>query len=174
MSAPARPSQFRHPQPWHSGSPSPRHSVQIRFLEAHRILRRRIPANRIGPIPTRKMNCSGWVPNAVTTSPKSWRSSGQGHTGYGFTTPARGVSGATEGSSANGKQLGHAVGATTVKRNLAEHGVHTTPEKHDRKHQPMPWPQFIHAHMVILLACDFFTKPVYALRGRSALFPGVG
>ena len=64
------------------------------------------------------------------------------------------------------KKLGHSIGTTTVKRILLEHGIHPTPEKNERRQPPMPWSQFVHAHMESLVACDFFTKSVYTLKGK--------
>lgn len=34
----------------------------------------------------------------------------------------------------------------------------------------MPWTQFVHAHMETMVACDFFTKPIYTLLGRYEAF----
>ena len=56
------------------------------------------------------------------------------------------------------KKLGHTIASNSVKTILKEHGVHPTPEKIHRKQPPMPWSQFLQAHMETLVACDFFTK----------------
>ena len=34
----------------------------------------------------------------------------------------------------------------------------------------IPWSKFVNAHMESLVACDFFTKPVYTLRGKFDAF----
>jgi putative transposase len=56
-------------------------------------------------------------------------------------------------------------GKTTVKRILEEEGIHPLPTK-ARKKPPVEWAVFVRAHMETLIACDFFTKPVYTLRGK--------
>jgi len=63
------------------------------------------------------------------------------------------------------KKLGCRVGKTTVKRILKEEGIHPLPTK-ARKKPPVEWAAFVRAHMETLVACDFFTKPVYTLRGK--------
>ena len=56
-------------------------------------------------------------------------------------------------------------GKTTVKRILEEEGIHPLPGKAGKK-PPVEWATFVRAHMETLVACDFFTKPVYTLRGK--------
>jgi len=56
------------------------------------------------------------------------------------------------------------VGVTTVREILKRDGIHPAPKK-ARKEPPVPWSTFVHAHMESLVACDFFTKKVYTLRG---------
>jgi len=68
------------------------------------------------------------------------------------------------------RKLGYAVCATSVKRILLDEGIHPTPEKNQRRQPPMPWGQFIAAHMESLVATDFFTKSVYTWRGRFDAF----
>jgi len=62
------------------------------------------------------------------------------------------------------KKLGYIIGITTVRDILKESGIHPTPEK-ARKNPPIPWTTFVHAHMDVLIATDFFTKRIYTLRG---------
>ena len=64
------------------------------------------------------------------------------------------------------RKLGYAICATSVKRILLDEGIHPTPEKRQHHQPPMPWGQFIAAHMDSLVATDFFTKSVYTFRGR--------
>ena len=53
----------------------------------------------------------------------------------------------------------------SVKRILREAGIYPEPEK-AKKRPPVPWSQFVHAHLDTMVACDFFTKPVWTLRGK--------
>jgi hypothetical protein len=53
-----------------------------------------------------------------------------------------------------------------VKRILEEEGIHPLPTK-ARKKPPVEWATFVRAHVETLIACDFFTKPVYS--GKSGL-----
>ena len=67
------------------------------------------------------------------------------------------------------KKLGYHIGATSVKRILEEFGIHPIPEK-ARKQPPIPWTQFINANLESMIACDFFTKQIYTLRGKITAF----
>jgi len=63
------------------------------------------------------------------------------------------------------KKLGIAVGLTTIRDILKRSDCPPPPEK--TKSRPnIPWSKFVSAHMESLVACDFFTKPVYTLRGK--------
>jgi putative transposase len=63
------------------------------------------------------------------------------------------------------KKLGHVVATSSVKRVMAAHDLHPSPSKSGPT-PPMPWTQFVHAHMDSMVATDFFTKPIYTLFGR--------
>ena len=63
------------------------------------------------------------------------------------------------------KKLGIKIGITTISDILKRAGHHPVPDK-ERRHQPTNWKKFISSHMETLVACDFFTKPVYTLKGR--------
>ena len=62
-------------------------------------------------------------------------------------------------------KLGHVVAPSSVKRVMQNSGIEPTPKKSGSA-PPSDWTQFVHAHMETLIACDFFTKPVYTLLGR--------
>lgn len=63
------------------------------------------------------------------------------------------------------KKLGIKVGLTTISDILKRAGHHPVPDK-ERRHQPSNWKLFLSSHMETLVACDFFSKPVYTLKGR--------
>jgi putative transposase len=63
------------------------------------------------------------------------------------------------------KKLGNSVGLTTIRDILKRSDCPPPPEKTKSKPN-LPWSNFVSAHMESLVACDFFTKPVYTLRGR--------
>jgi putative transposase len=171
---------------------APRHNAQIRLLKAQiRILRRRLPKEHIVPDPEEKAELlrigseighdvkpvleivkpetyRRWINDAKKGKQpkKSGRPKlspevhdlvvrmGKENLLWGY----RRIVGEL-------KKLGHSVATTTVKRILREHGIHPTPEKAQTRQPPMPWTQFIHAHLESLVAVDFFTKPVHTLRG---------
>ncbi len=62
------------------------------------------------------------------------------------------------------RKLGIKIGVTTTRDILKESGLHPSPGKTNVK-PPMAWTTFVHAHMDVLVACDFFSKPVYTMRG---------
>ncbi len=67
------------------------------------------------------------------------------------------------------KKLGLYAGANSVKRILNEAGIHPSPER--RKKKPaLPWTTFIRAHMESMVACDFFSKTVFTLRGPRTAY----
>lgn len=63
------------------------------------------------------------------------------------------------------RKLGIRIGETTVRDILNREGHYPVPEK-GRRNPQSTWKQFISSHMDTLIACDFFTKPVYMLKGR--------
>ena len=63
------------------------------------------------------------------------------------------------------RKIGCRIGRTSVQRILKDEGIHPLPGK-ARKKPPIEWTTFVHSHMATLIACDFFTKPVYTLRGK--------
>ena len=171
---------------------APRHNAEIRFLKAQvRILRRRIPADRIVPDPQEKAELlrissefhHGVRPVLEIVTPATYRrwindtkrgkepkksgrprlpqelrdlvvQMGKENLLWGYHRIVGEL-----------KKLGYAIGPTSVKRILNENGVHPTPEKAQTRQPPMPWIQFVHAHLETLVAIDFFTKPVHTLRG---------
>lgn len=67
------------------------------------------------------------------------------------------------------KKLVLYAGANSVKRILTEAGIHPSPER--RKKKPaLPWTTFIRAHMETMVACDFFSKTVFTLRGPRTAY----
>lgn len=67
------------------------------------------------------------------------------------------------------KKLGLYAGANSVKRILNDAGIHPCPER--RKKKPaLPWKTFIQAHMETMVACDFFSKTVFTLRGPRTAY----
>jgi putative transposase len=176
---------------------APRHNAQIRFLKAQvAILRRRVPMERIVPSPAEKAELlrigaefghdvrpvleivkaatyRRWI-NDARRGRQPKRSGrpplcreikdlvvrfGRENLLWGY----RRIVGEL-------KKLGYIVCATSVKRILLDEGIHPTPEKRQRRQPPMPWGQFIAAHMESLVAADFFTKPVYTWRGKLDAF----
>ena len=67
------------------------------------------------------------------------------------------------------KKLGLYAGANSVKRILSEAGIHPSPERHTKK-PALPWTKFIRAHVETMIACDFFTKTVFTLRGPRTAY----
>ena len=67
------------------------------------------------------------------------------------------------------KKLGLYAGANSVKRILNEAGIHPSPERSTKK-PALPWTTFIRAHMETMIACDFFTKTVFMLRGPRTAY----
>ena len=67
------------------------------------------------------------------------------------------------------KKLGLYAGANSVKRILNDAGIHPSPER--RKKKPaLPWTTFTWAHMETMVACDFFSKTVFTLRGPRTAY----
>jgi len=67
------------------------------------------------------------------------------------------------------EKLGLYAGANSVKRILNEAGIHPSPERR-RKKPALPWTTFIRAHMETMVACDFFSKTVFTLRGPRTAY----
>jgi transposase InsO family protein len=59
------------------------------------------------------------------------------------------------------KNLGYAIGRSTIKRILREHGIDPAPIRGKR----MPWSKFIKAHLGSIVGMDFFTVEVMTLFG---------
>ena len=169
----------------------PRHNAHIQFMRAQlRILRARIPAHRVVPTPEERAELLRW--GALFTHDvdellevvrpatyRSWLSKTRRHIKFKRSGRPRIVdelrrlvaSIAVENLlwgyrriAGELKKLGIVVGATSVKRILAEQDIYPTPEK-DRKKPPVPWMEFVHAHLDVLAACDFFVKPVHTVLG---------
>jgi putative transposase len=62
------------------------------------------------------------------------------------------------------KKLGIRIGTTTIRDILKEEGHFPDPQK-AIKNPPIPWTTFIRANMESIVACDFFTKRIFTLRG---------
>jgi len=62
------------------------------------------------------------------------------------------------------KKLGIRISKTSVRKILKDAGIHPAPDKAFKK-PAIPWTTFVHAHMDSMVACDFFTKRIYTLRG---------
>jgi len=67
------------------------------------------------------------------------------------------------------KKLGLYAGANSVKRILVDAGIHPSPER-GKKTPALPWTTFIQAHMESMVACDFFSKTVFTLRGPRTAY----
>ena len=67
------------------------------------------------------------------------------------------------------KKLGISVGLTTIRDILKRSDCPPPPEK-TKSRPALPWSKFVSAHMESLVARDFFTKPVYTLRGKLDAF----
>jgi putative transposase len=63
------------------------------------------------------------------------------------------------------KKLGIRIGITTISDILKREGHHPAPDK-GRKMPSSNWNHFISSHMDTLVACDFFTKPIYTFKGK--------
>jgi len=67
------------------------------------------------------------------------------------------------------KKLGISISATTVRRILKDSDIHPAPDKAFKK-PAVPWTTFVHAHMDSMVACDFFSKRIYTLRGALTAY----
>jgi len=63
------------------------------------------------------------------------------------------------------KKLGVKVGRTSIQTIIKSLGIEPSPLRRDSK-----WTDFIHTHMETLIACDFFTKEIWTLRGRVTVY----
>ena len=174
----------------------PRHNAQLRLLKAQiAILRARIPTQRIILSPAEKAellrigeecghDIDGLMEVAKPATYKRWLAQMRG----GRPFQAVGRSRLTQelrdvviriGSenllwgykriAGELKKLGLYAGANSVKRILDEAGIHPSPER--RKKKPaLPWTTFIGAHMETMVACDFFSKTVFTLRGPRTAY----
>ncbi|MCF6284854.1 MAG: integrase core domain-containing protein [Candidatus Hydrogenedentes bacterium] len=172
----------------------PRHNAHLQFMEAQiRILRARIDADRIVPTPEEKAQLLrlgalldhdiGEIMHIVRPETyRRWRRQQQrGGEGFGFKKLGRPPTAQNIRSLVcrmarenlrwgyrrivgELKKLGIKIGATTVRDICKESGIYPDPNK-GKKEPPVPWTQFVHAHMESMIACDFFTKKVYTLRG---------
>ncbi len=174
----------------------PRHNAQLRLLKAQlTILRARIPTERIILSPAEKTELlrigaecghevDGLMEVAKPATYKRWLAQMRG--GRPFQAVGRprltqelrdvviriGSENLLWGYkriAGELKKLGLYAGANSVKRILNEAGVHPSPER--RKKKPaLPWATFIHAHMESMIACDFFSKTVFTLRGPRTAY----
>ena len=174
----------------------PRHNAQLRLLRAQiTILRTRIPTQRIILSPAEKAellrigeecghDVDGLMEVAKPTTYKRWLAQMRSGTPFEavgrprLTQELRDV--VTRIGSENLlwgykrivgelKKLGLYAGANSVKRILNEAGIHPSPER--RKKKPaLPWTTFIQAHMETMVACDFFSKTVFTLRGPRTAY----
>ncbi len=62
------------------------------------------------------------------------------------------------------KKLGIRISTSTIRNVLKEEGHFPEPNKAIRN-PPIPWTTFVHANMESMVACDFFTKKIFTLRG---------
>jgi putative transposase len=176
----------------------PRHNAQLRLLKAQiAILRARIPTERIILSPAEKAellrigdecghDIDGLMEVAKPATYKRWLA--QMRVGRPFQAVGRprltqemqdvvtriGSENLLWGYkriAGELKKLGVYASANSVKRILHESGIHPSPER--RKKKPaLPWKTFIQAHMETMVACDFFSKTVFTLRGpRTAYVP---
>ena len=174
----------------------PRHNAQLRLLKAQiEILRARIPTQRIILSPAEKAELlrigeecghevDGLMEVAKPATYKRWLA--QMRVGRPFKAVGRprltqelrdiviriGSENRLWGYkriAGELKKLGLYAGANSVKRILNDAGIHPSPEK--RKKKPaLPWTTFIRAHMETMVACDFFSKTVFTLRGPKTAY----
>lgn len=174
----------------------PRHNAQLRLLKAQlTILRARIPTERIILSPTEKTELlrigaecghevDGLLEVAKPATYKRWLAQMRG--GRPFQAVGRprltqelrdvviriGSENLLWGYkriAGEMKKLGLYAGANSVKRILNEAGIHPSPERR-RKKPALPWTTFIRAHMETMVACDFFSKTVFTLRGPRTAY----
>ncbi len=67
------------------------------------------------------------------------------------------------------KKLGLHAGANSVKHVLNDAGIPPSPERCKKK-PALPWATFIRAHLESMVACDFFSKTVFTLRGPRTAY----
>jgi len=63
------------------------------------------------------------------------------------------------------KKLGIIVCRASIQNILREVGLEPTPLRQDST-----WKKFIETHMATLIACDFFTKEIWTLRGKVTIY----
>jgi putative transposase len=174
----------------------PRHNAQLRLLKAQiAILRARIPTDRIILSPAEKAELirigeecgheiDGLMEVAKPATYKRWLA--QMRVGRPFKAVGRprltqelrdvviriGSENLLWGYkriAGELKKLGLYAGANSVKRILNDAGIHPSPEKRNKK-PVLPWATFIRAHMETMVACDFFSKTVFTLRGPRTAY----
>jgi len=174
----------------------PRHNAQLRLLKAQiTILRARIPTQRIILSPAEKAellrigeecghDVDGLLEVAKPATYKRWMT--QMRSGRPFKAVGRprltqelrdvviriGSENLLWGYkriAGELKKLGLYAGANSVKRILNEAGIHPSPERL-KKRPTLPWSTFIRAHMETMVACDFFSKTVFTLRGPRTAY----
>ena len=171
---------------------APKHSARIQFLLVQiRILRERVDASRIVPTPEEKAdllrwgaefdhNIEGVIEIVKPGTYRRWlrlkkmkfpfKRSGRPRIAASIRGLVRrmAVENVSWGYSrivGELKKLGCCVSRMSIKRILEEEGIYPLPAK-ARKRPTVKWTTFVHAHMETLIACDFFTKPVYTLGGK--------
>jgi putative transposase len=63
------------------------------------------------------------------------------------------------------KKLGIKIGLTTIRDIMKRNGLQPVPDK-AYKNPDSTWSKFISSHIETLVAIDFFTKPIYTLKGK--------
>ncbi len=176
---------------------APRHNVQLGFMRAQlKILRNRIPAERIVPTPEEKaelIRIGALMDHDIAdllsiVQPKTYhRWLRELRQGKPFRKPGQppaarelrklivrmareNVAWGYRRIAGEFKKLGIAIGATTIRDVLNASDMHPAPDKAGKK-PPLPWPTFVHAHMESLVATDFFTKRIYTYDHHDNMNP---
>jgi len=170
---------------------NPRFNARMQFLEAQiRMLRSRVDASRIVPTPRERVellrlgatmghDVDGLMHVVVPDTYKKWlrqargqrpqRRSGRPRTPFAvralvlrfarenFQWGYRRIVGEL-------KKLGIRISTSTIRNVLKEEGHFPEPNKAIRN-PPIPWTTFVHANMESMVACDFFAKKIFTLRG---------
>ncbi|WP_136078984.1 transposase [Pontiella desulfatans] len=63
------------------------------------------------------------------------------------------------------RKLGVTIGLTTIRDIMKRNNFHPVPDK-SLKNPDSTWSRFISSHIETLVAIDFFTKPIYTLKGK--------
>jgi putative transposase len=178
---------------------APRHNAQIRFLKAQvAILRKRVRADHIVPSPEERFELlrlssefghqigpllvvvtlptyRRWINDAKKgrNPKKSGRSRlSQELRALVVRLGQENILGGYRRIVGELKKLGHTIATSSVRRILREYRIHPTPEKAQKREPPLPWEQFLQAHMESLVGSEFFTKTGHRReRGRSVSRP---